>query len=116
MVDPINDPYEMPPFWQNTQHAEHINTSITMTWHANKRWWTMSDRKLILGDLVMYFYYSFVIAFYTPTTGLRISENFKKSSHMGTLLNNIHKDKKIRIDHEQLLAELAKYLREDFYF
>lgn len=111
--EPDNDPYWRPNWWKNTPN---MNPSICNTPTSAQTWWSSSNQKIILGDLVIYFHYQFVIGFYAPTTGLIIAENWMSSSSLGRALNSINKDKKIRIEHQQLLNALTNYLREDFHF
>lgn len=115
-VEEIN-PYWKPDHWDNPNSKNRpIHPGIFMTPSTENTWWNPTNQRLILGDLVIYFHYNNVMAFYTPTSGLRIAENWKRSSSLGRVLNEINPDKKIRIKREDLVAELAKYLTEDFSF
>ncbi len=106
-VDPDTDPYDVPKWWEHRH--EHINKSLC---YDN----TKTAPKLIIGDLVLYFWGPSVIAFFAPTKGLRICENYNRTSSLGMALNSLNRDKNIRIEHKDLLDEVTEYLREDFCF
>lgn len=112
-----NDPYYKPKYWDKPSSRERpLHPGIFMAPSVENTWWNSRNQKIVLGDLVIYFHYQHVIGFYTPTTGLRVAENWSKSSSLGRVLNEINPDKKIRIKREDLITELAKYLSEDFNF
>jgi hypothetical protein len=108
------EPYKMPHHWG--QRAQPLHPSLFMSPTDVTTWWNAGNTKLILGELVIYFNYQHVLAFFTPLTGLRISENWTGGSSLGRMLNTINKDKNIRIKREQVVEELAKYLTEEFHF
>jgi len=113
------DPYWKPKSWESSSGRYKpmpLHPGIFMSPCEKNTWWNCTNQRVILGDLVIYFHYQHVMAFYTPTTGLRIAENWNHGSILGRVLNYISKDKNIRIKHEQVVEELAKYLREDFSF
>jgi len=113
------DPYWRPKHWENERGLNRdmpIHPGIFLSPCIEGSWWNPTNLKIVLGDMVIYFHYQHVMAFYTPTGGLRVAENWTKTSSLGRMLNGINPDKKIRIKREDLVAELAKYITEDFSF
>jgi len=111
--EPKTDPYWKPDFYK--RRGEYF-ASIMLTPTDGRTWWNTSSTKLILGDLVIYFHYQYVLGFYTPNGGLIISENWDRSSSVGRVLNGINEDKSIREPHDVVLNKLTEYLREDFFY
>lgn len=113
--EPESDPYWRPKYLNNARD-QFINPELFICPIDGNTWWRTINQKIIMGNLVVYYYYQHVVAFYTSTIGLVISENWDRTATLGRVLNQINKDKSIRINRIEVVERLTKYLKEEFHF